>query len=117
MPDSPFVTVVTATRNRISLLEQALESVAAQDYRDYEAIVIDDGSDEEVQRSYDDLFRRLPPNFRLHRARPAGTSGSGPGAARNLGIQLSRGEDVAFLDDDDRWLRPDHLQVAAAACT
>ena len=92
MSGEPSVSVVTATRNRPELLCVALESIAAQDFQDYEAIVVDDGSDQDVQERSGALFRGLPPNFRLHCARPAGSLGSGPAAARNLGIELARGE-------------------------
>jgi hypothetical protein len=112
MPDTPAITVVTATRNRTDLLERALRSVAAQDYPDYEAIVADDGSDAEVQAFQDALVGELP-RFRVHRIRPAGSAGATPGATRNAGLRLARGEFVAFLDDDDYWVRTDHLSVAA----
>ncbi len=115
MATKPFVSVVTATRNRIGLLRKALDSIAAQEYGNYEVIVVDDGSDETVQRQYDEIFKQLPANFELHRARPAGQRGDGPGVARNFGIQLAKGDYVAFLDDDDRWIRTDHLSVAAEA--
>ena len=62
MAAKPVISVVTATRNRIDLLHRALESIAAQNYRDYEALVLDDGSDESVQRQYDALWADLPEN-------------------------------------------------------
>src|SRR5262245_31844140 len=114
MATQPTITVVTATRNRIDLLRRALESIAAQDYRDYEALVLDDGSDHAVQGQYEGLFPSLPGNFALHRLRPPGSAGAGPGAARNAGIRLARGEYIAFLDDDDRWICTDHLSVATS---
>jgi len=113
MAEKPFISVVTATRNRVALLRQALLSIAAQDFQDYEAIIVDDGSDQEFQEQYDSLLRELPSQFKLHRARPAGQLGTGPGAARNVGIRVAQGEYVAFLDDDDVWLQTDHLAVAA----
>jgi glycosyltransferase involved in cell wall biosynthesis len=109
---NPTVSVVIATRNRIDLLQRALKSVAVQDYVDYEALVLDDGSDEAVQRQYDSLMASLPANFTLHHLRPPGSAGAGPAAARNQGIRRATGEFVAFLDDDDHWIAPDHLSVA-----
>jgi glycosyltransferase involved in cell wall biosynthesis len=115
MTVTPFVSIVTATRNRLSLLRAALDSIAAQEYEDYEVIVVDDGSDPATQDEYGSVFSGLSSRFILHRATPAGSLGRGPSASRNLGIRSARGEYVAFLDDDDRWVRTDHLKVAVDA--
>jgi GT2 family glycosyltransferase len=112
MPDHPTISVVTATRNRPGLLRCALETVSRQEGVDYEAVILDDGSDASVQAEYERLFADFPAHFRLHRLRPPGSAGAGPGAARNEGIRRARGEFIAFLDDDDHWIRPDHLAVA-----
>jgi Glycosyl transferase family 2 len=108
----PLVSVITATRNRPSLLRLALSSIAEQTYRNIEVIVVDDGSDEHVREEYKRTWSVLDSRFCLYYARPPGVTGGGPSAARNLGIRQARGEFVAFLDDDDRWLLPDHLSVA-----
>lgn len=115
MNTTPAVSVVTATRNRTATLERALKSIAAQDFPDYEAIVVDDGSDPEVQLFYDALFPGLPNQFRRHRNRPPGSAGAGAGAGRNAGIRQARAEFVAFLDDDDCWTQTNHLSTAVAA--
>jgi glycosyltransferase involved in cell wall biosynthesis len=82
-------------------LDEALDSVRAQTFDAWEAIVVDDGSPEPVApRRSDDLLLVRQPN-------------TGPGGARNRGVSLARGEYIAFLDSDDRW-RPGKLarQVA-----
>jgi glycosyltransferase involved in cell wall biosynthesis len=112
---TPLVSVITATRNRLDLLERALMSIKAQDFCDFEAIVIDDGSEATVLEGYAALFGRLDDRFVLERPVAPGAPGTGPAAARNRGIRQARGEFVAFLDDDDCWLLPDHLSVGLGA--
>ncbi len=101
----PRVSVIVPTYNRAKYLAEAVESVLVQDYVDYEILIIDDGSTDDTQ----EVVRRFPGELvRYHHQRNAG-----PSAARNTGLGLARGELVAFLDSDDRWL-PDKLgpQVA-----
>ena len=94
------VSVIIPLFNKAPYIERALTSVAAQTYRDFEVIVIDDGSTDEGPRIVED-FNDLP--IRLINQKNAG-----PGAARNRGLELAQGELVAFLDADDEWL-PNYL--------
>ncbi len=93
----PKVSVVITTHNRLEMLRRAIHSVLKQSFQDLEIIVIDDGDEsaEEIVKSFSDsrisyLRHEIP-----HRGAPM---------SRNTGIKLSRGEFVAFLDDDDEWL-------------
>jgi glycosyltransferase involved in cell wall biosynthesis len=89
--------VVIPTRNRPGLLRNALDSVLAQTFADYEVVVVVDGPDpatEEMLRGEAD--RRV--TFHV-RQEP-----KGGGAARNEGIRRARGQWIAFLDDDDLWM-------------
>lgn len=115
LTDRPAVSVVVATRNRAGLLGEALTSIAAQSFEDFEVLVIDDGSGAATLAAYESLWACLDGRFQLHRAVAADVPGTGPAAARNRGIRLARGEFVAFLDDDDRWIAEDHLAVGVAA--
>lgn len=93
----PLVSVVIPTRNRSSMLSRAIAGVLQQTYANIEVIVVDDASDDntpDVAGAFDDPRVR----YYRHRARRY-TS-----AARNTGIRHSRGEYIAFLDDDDEWL-------------
>ncbi len=96
--------VIIPTYNRAALLSEALDSVFAQRFTDFEVIVADDGSTDgtsEVLRSYGDRIRVVKQANR------------GPGAARNLAATDARGHYLAFLDSDDRWF-PWTLDVYAS---
>jgi glycosyltransferase involved in cell wall biosynthesis len=101
---TPAVSVVIPTYNRRRRVEQAVSSVLAQTFRDFELLVIDDGSEDGTGASLAGLDDRLRYRWQANR---------GPAAARNRGIRLARAPVVAFLDADVRWL-PDHLEVVVA---
>lgn len=98
----PRVTVVVPTQNRADLLAEALESVAAQDYQDWECVVVDDGSTDDTPQVIEG-FRDRDSRFRYLRH-----DGGSAARSRNLGIEAARGGYVAFLDDDDLYT-PDRL--------
>jgi glycosyltransferase involved in cell wall biosynthesis len=114
---APAVSIIIPTRNRPALLRAALESVARQTLRDFECLVIDDGSGAETVATYEELWRNLDGRFHLHRPPAPGLPGSGAGPTRNRGLRRARGQFVAFCDDDDRWCLPDHLEVAVTTLT
>jgi glycosyltransferase involved in cell wall biosynthesis len=93
------VSVVIPTYNRAALLRESLESVAAQTYRDFEILVVDDGSTDDTRSVVESSGARWI---------PIGHSGL-QAAVRNRGIEQAQGEYVAFLDSDDRWL-PEKLK-------
>ena len=92
----PSVSVVIPTYNRGQLLEQAIQSVLDQTYRDLELIVVDDGSTDDTRRR---VVAVADDRVRYIHQRNAGLAG-----ARNTGIREARGDYVAFLDDDDVWM-------------
>ena len=98
---SPFFSILIPTFNRASLLMNAIESVLAQTYTDFELIVIDDGSTDDtkdVVATFED--RRLIYRFQQNKE----LSG-----ARNTGVSVSQGQFVCFLDDDDSFIE-NHLE-------
>ena len=115
MNTGPTVSVIIPTRNRPTWLGRALHAIARQSYRDYEVLVIDDGSDGTTLEEYAPIWSKLDDRFILARSPYPGMPGTGPAAARNRGIQQARGEFVAFCDDDDYWCLDDHLAVAVEA--
>jgi GT2 family glycosyltransferase len=97
MSTTPLVSIVIPTYNRAHLLGEALDSVFSQTWKQFEAIVVDDGSTDatpEVLYPYVERF-----GLRVERQ-----ANGGPSAARNRGIAAARGKYVAFLDSDDLWL-------------
>ncbi len=91
----PRVSAIIPTYNAPEFLMQAVESVLAQSYRDYELIVVDDGSGPETRAALEPCMDRI---------RYIRQENAGPSAARNSGIRESAGELIAFLDHDDLWL-------------
>lgn len=103
----PLISVIVPTFNRWPLLRRALDSVLAQRFRDFELIVIDDGS---TDGTSDELKRAELP-LRLFT-----TERRGVAAARNFGVSRAHGSHIAFLDSDDAWL-PRKLGIQAAFMT
>ncbi len=92
----PTVSIVMAAKNYARFLPMAIESVLAQTFTDWELLVVDDGST-------DDTAAVVQP-FLIHsRIRYFRSDKLGQSRAKNLGLRLSRGEFVAFLDADDAW--------------
>jgi glycosyltransferase involved in cell wall biosynthesis len=100
---TPLVSVIIPTYNRAHMIARSLESALAQTLRDYEIIVVDDGSTDStrdfLRESYGDRIRYIghPTN-------------RGLSAARNTGIEHAQGTYIAVLDDDDLWL-PEKLAL------
>ncbi len=115
MQSSPLVTVVIATKNRATYLGRLLRCVQQQDIRDFECLVFDDGSKTETVATYDEIWRELDERFQLHLKDAGDRQPGGPSRMRNSGIMKARGKFVAFCDDDDRWVRNDHLSTAVRA--
>lgn len=102
---APRVSVIIPTYNRVSYIRRAIDSVLSQTYRDFEVIVVDDGSSDstkDVVAGYGAAVRYV---FQQNQ---------GPGAARNHGIRVAAGAYLAFLDSDDAWL-PNFLEKTVSA--
>ncbi|NJM20678.1 MAG: glycosyltransferase family 2 protein [Richelia sp. SM1_7_0] len=100
----PKVTVIIPTYNRAHLIKDAVESVLNQTYQDFELIVIDDGSTDNTKEILTIYGNKLRHIFQENQGRSA---------ARNYGINLAKGEYIAFLDSDDVWF-PDKLERQVA---
>ena len=93
---TPQVSVVIPAYNCAAYVGQAIDSVLSQTYTDWEIIVVDDGSKDDTRLVLDKYGDR--------RIRYVYQQNQGVSIARNHGIQLARGEFVAFLDADDFFL-------------
>jgi glycosyltransferase involved in cell wall biosynthesis len=91
-----LVSVIIPTFNRAGSVVRAITSVLDQTFKDFEIIVIDDGSSDGTEEA----LARFGRQIRYH----AHPSNQGVSAARNTGIRLSIGPLIAFLDSDDYWL-------------
>ncbi len=93
----PRVSIIIPTYNRAHLITQTIQSALGQTYKDYEIIVVDDGSTDntlDVISKYEDKGIRII--IQPH-------SGGGGAQARNTGINAANGELIALLDSDDLW--------------
>lgn len=99
---SPIVSIIIPTYNREELIGESIQSVLDQTFRDFELIVIDDGSTDgtnDIVRSFSD--NRI--NY-IHQ------KNSGRSSARNRALKIACGSYITFLDSDDLYL-PDKLQT------
>jgi hypothetical protein len=98
---SPRVSVVIIFYNAADYLDEAIQSVLAQDFSDFELLMVDDGSTDASSAIAEAYSRETPDRIRC--LRHSNGSNRGMSASRNLGLETARGEFVAFIDADDRW--------------
>ena len=93
--NKPLVSVIIPTYNRGWILAEAIDSVLAQDFKEYELIVVDDGSTDNTREILDTYGQDIVVLRQVNK---------GVSAARNRGIAEAGGALVTFLDSDDLWL-------------
>jgi glycosyltransferase involved in cell wall biosynthesis len=96
----PRVSVVIPTFNCARFLDSAIRTVLAQTYKDFEVIVVDDGSTDETRDVVVQYRAKVHYLYQINR---------GLSSARNLGLSAASGEFFAYLDADDMWY-PDKLE-------
>ena len=106
---TPDVTIVLPTYNRSQYLVDAIDSIQAQTYEDWELIIVDDGSTDDTQEVVERESGRLSQPIKY-----IYQDNHGPAIARNTGIDAAGGKYVAFFDSDDQWL-PHHLRDCVTA--
>lgn len=99
MCSSPLVSVIIPTHNRPERLKKAIASVDKQLYENIELIIVDDASEVPAEEIVKDLRFENISLSNIHRF----DENRGANAARNKGVDLSTGEYLSFLDDDDAW--------------
>lgn len=97
------VSVIMLTYNRQELVSRAIESILNQTFRDFEFIIVDNGSSDQSGEIADKYAQQDSRIKVIHKER--GNIGSG----RNAGLDTAQGEYIAFIDDDD-WAEPDFLE-------
>ncbi len=100
MDEHPLVSVVLNTYNRADLLPQSVDSVLAQNYPNFEVIIVDDCSQDNTPEVVATIVAEHGDRVRSIRL----SENRGLAAARNAGIRAARGPLIAFQDDDDLWL-------------
>ncbi len=101
---SPLVSIVIPTYNQPFFLREALDSVFAQTFKDYEIIVVNDGSTDDTAEQLKQYANRI---------RVITQDNQGIGRARNRGMDEAAGRYIAFLDHDDLW-HPQKLEIQVA---
>ena len=98
--NDPKISILLPTYNSARFLAEAVDSVLAQTFQDFELIVIDDGSEDETDLIMEKYLRRSQarPEILYLRVPHGGVS-----AARNVGLRIARGEYICFLDADDQY--------------
>ncbi|MGB3533242.1 MAG: glycosyltransferase family 2 protein [Microcoleaceae cyanobacterium] len=103
--NAPSISVIIPTYNRRDLLQQTLNSVQQQTFKDWEAVIIDDGSNDGTQEM---VQQRLDSDPRIRYIRTT-QAGSGASACRNKGTAAAKGDYIIYLDSDD-CLAPSALE-------
>jgi glycosyltransferase involved in cell wall biosynthesis len=104
---SPFISIILPLYNKEKFVYETLLSAITQTYSRYEIIVVNDGSTDKSEEVIKPLMDKIRYKSILN---------GGPGAARNVGIEMAKGEYIAFLDADDLWL-PNKLELQVKAVT
>lgn len=103
MKTPPKISVIIPVYNVEDYIVKCLDSLAAQTLRDIEFICINDGSTDNSQIILEEYARRDPRFIVVNK------KNEGPGIARNIGLQMARGEYVGFVDPDD-WISSDYYE-------
>ena len=103
----PLISLVILTRNRSSLVVRAVRSALGQTYQNTEVVIIDDKSEDDTIAV---LHAQFPEEIRTEKVRiHQNTEILGQAGNRNLSLDISKGELISFLDDDDFWF-PDKIE-------
>lgn len=100
---SPFFSVVICTYNRAGIIKRALDSLIAQEDKDWESIIVDDGSDDDTQDVIQSYLDKYPVRYlrKVH---------NGCALSKNAGMEAVVGRYITFLDTDDEY-EPKHLRL------
>ncbi|APY00734.1 glycosyltransferase family 2 protein [Lacinutrix venerupis] len=94
----PLVSIIIPTYRRAHLITGALDSIIAQCFKNWECIIVDDGSDELTIKT---LKKFIKKDSRIKLLSRLNNTLKGPSACRNLGLRNAKGKYIQFFDDDD----------------
>ena len=100
----PIVSIIIPIYNAERYLQECLESIRVQSYKDFEVILVDDGSTDK-SASICNAFVEIDKRFHYYHKTNGGVS-----SARNAGLEKASGDWIAFIDADD-WVSPHYLQT------
>lgn len=95
-----MISVIVPVYNMEKYLEKCVRSILDQDYKDIELILVDDGSKDSSPAMCDEFAKQDERIKVIHKAN------GGQGSARNMGLDIAKGEYISFIDSDD-WVEPD----------
>jgi len=99
---NPIFSIIVPTFNRARPLKRCIESIVSQSFKNWELIIVDDGSTDNTQSAVE--------SFKDNRIKYVWQENQERSAARNYGLELATGEWICFLDSDDEYT-PKHLEV------
>lgn len=105
--NDPIISIIIPTYNRAALLPETLDSIVEQHFRDWECIVVDDGSTDDTAQLMQKYCKNDPRFIYLQRPKNRKKGGN---AARNYGFEMAKGSYIQWFDSDD-IMEPDLLEL------
>lgn len=102
---NPKISIITVTHNREAFIREAIDSILAQTFKDWELLVIDDASTDNTENIVNEYILKDPRIKYFKNEKNLGIA-----RTRNKGLELALGEYIAPLDSDDKWLDNSKLQ-------
>lgn len=96
--NTPKVSIILPTYNRVGLILETIDSILNQTYKNWELIIIDDGSDDNTEQVVSEIKDE---RIQFYKAGRIGIVGK----IKNIGIEKATGELIAFIDSDDLWAK------------
>lgn len=104
MPNNPLISIIIPVYNVEDYLFKCLDSLEKQTVKNFEVIIIDDGSTDNTKHIYQKFEQKFD-NYRIYVQENAGVSN-----ARNKGIEISKGDYLYFMDSDD-WVSENFIKI------
>jgi glycosyltransferase involved in cell wall biosynthesis len=96
--NNPLVSILIPTYNRAHSIDKTIDSILAQSYKNWECIIVDDGSTDETEAIVDKYIKQ---DTRIFYTKRPFSMIKGPSVCRNIGLTLAKGDYIQFFDDDD----------------